>query len=133
MTRDEIKLNIDGKSDQIINLEQIETQLYTELGRKVLPELPEDAYPELVEQIKTNEIILNGLRNEKSFLEEEYQKIIAASTCFYCNAINAEGSVFCEECGKRLGEKPKEYCETCGTINHPGQKFCGECGARLPE
>lgn len=133
MTRDELKINIDGITEKISNLENSATQLYTDLGKKVLPDLPEDAYPEIVAQIKETENNLTGLRFEKNSLEEEYQKIIIASTCFYCKAVNSEGAVFCEECGKKLGEKPKEYCEACGNMNNPGQKFCGECGAKLAE
>jgi len=133
MTREEIKINLEQIIEQISKLEQSESQLYTDLGRKVLPDLPDDAYPELVAEIKLIENNLIGRRYEQNSLEKQYQQIIIAATCFYCKAVNADGSAFCEECGKRLGEKPKEYCEACGTMNHPGQKFCGECGTKLPE
>ena len=132
MTRDEIKTNLDDISEQINKFEQAETQSYAELGRKVLPELSDGAHSELVEQIRTIEKRLIALRNDQISLEAEYQQSVAASTCFFCNAVNADGAVFCEECGKKLG-KPREYCDACGKMNYPGQKFCGECGAKLPE
>ena len=133
MTRDEIKINLDGIIEQLNKLEQSETQSYAELGRKVLPGLAEGTHTDLIAQIRMTEKKLMALRNDQLSLESEYQQSIIAATCFYCKAINSDGAVFCEECGKKLGEKPKEYCEACSTMNYPGQKFCGECGAKLAE
>jgi len=133
MTRDEIKTYLEDIGNQIDGFNQDETQLYAELGRKVLPQLEEGEYSELVAEIKEIEEKLSFLKNEQSSLESDYKKRVADSTCFYCKTVNTEGGLFCEECGKKLGEKPKEYCEACGTMNHPGQKFCGECGGKLPE
>jgi len=114
--------------------EQSETQLYAELGRKVLPELSEadSAHAELVAQIRDIGKKLNALTQDRNSLQKEYDQNIAAATCFFCKAVNAEGAAFCEECGKKLG-KPKEYCEACSTMNYPGQRFCGQCGEKLPE
>ena len=132
MTRNEIKLNLDGIAEQIIKLELSETQSYAELGRRVLPELSNDNYAELISQIRMIEKKLIALRSDQISLDAEYQQRIVDATCFYCKAVNADEAFFCEECGKKIG-KPKEYCDACGTMNNPGQKFCGECGAKLPE
>ena len=133
MTRDEIKTYLEEIAGQIVSFKKSETQLYAKLGKNVLPELEEGKFSELVAEIKEITDKLIFLKNEQASLESEYQKRVIEATCFYCESVNSEGSVFCEECGKKLGEKPKEYCETCGKMNSPGQKFCGECGTRLPE
>jgi len=133
MTRDEIKINIDKIKEQIEQLEQSQMQSYAELGWKVMPELPEGTHAELVQQIKASERTLSDLRNDQASLETEYQERIIAQTCLYCDSVNSDDSAFCEECGKKLGEKPKGYCDECKTRNNPEQRFCGQCGARLPE
>lgn len=77
--------------------------------------------------------------------------------CTQCGKTNAEGVMFCGECGNRMGplkvkclecgsEVPenvkfctscgnnmmKKYiCKNCNTENEKGTKFCGECGTSL--
>ena len=132
MTRDEIKAALDEIPFKIKEIKLAEDNLYAELGKKIFPDLPDDAYPELIAQIKATETRFESLVNEQISMETEFKQRIAAATCFYCKAVNAEGSVFCEECGKKI-EKPREYCDACGTMNYPGQKYCGQCGTKLPE
>lgn len=49
--------------------------------------------------------------------------------CKKCNSENADGAVYCANCGKRLdGKKP---CPACGQFNDEGNTFCNFCGARL--
>ena len=132
MLTEEIKVKLNDIAEQISELKQSERQIYAELGKKLFPEVsgnPEHA--EIAAQINEINEKLNGFREEQANLQGEYNRRIAALTCYYCKTVNADGSSYCEECGAKLGEKPKEYCESCGTMNHPGQKFCGECGTKL--
>jgi len=132
MSIDEMKAKLGEIAGKITELEQSELKLYAELGKKLLPTLADDSENgELVSNIKETGEKLTALRREQSDLEIEKNRHIAELTCFTCKTVNTEGSTFCEECGAKLGEKPKEYCEACGTMNRQGQKFCGECGAKL--
>ena len=133
MTREELKANIDQVTQQIVDLVLLIQNSYAELGRELYPMLANGEYAELTEKIKTAETNLSALKNEQAEMEIEYRRQTENATCFYCKTLNADDAVFCEECGKRLGEKPREYCEACATMNNPGQKFCGECGAKLKE
>ncbi len=47
--------------------------------------------------------------------------------CIQCNADNAEGAKFCNECGAGLAGR----CAGCGSENAPLAKFCNQCGASL--
>jgi len=47
--------------------------------------------------------------------------------CPRCQAENAAGARFCEDCGARL----EAACPSCGTSVTPGKKFCRSCGAAL--
>lgn len=132
MTLDEMKTRLGEIAGQMTDLEQTEYEAYAELGRVVLPELEgRGTHAEIVSRIRETSEKLSALKVETASLEAEQKHRIAAITCYKCNTVSSEGAAFCEECGAKLGEKPKEYCEACGTMNHPGQKFCGECGARL--
>ena len=132
MTMDEITARLQELADQITEQQQTEQRLMAELGRAALPELADR--PEFepgVSQAREAGEKLAGLLEEQDALTKEKADSLAALTCFMCKTVNQDGAVFCEECGARLGEKPREYCEECGTMNHAGQKFCGECGAKL--
>ena len=133
MTREELKIRLDEIAGQIADVEIFAENAYAELGRELYPLLADGECTELAEKIRKTEARLNALKEEQIDVGREYKRLTEASTCFFCKTTNADGAVFCEECGKRLGEKPKEYCDSCGTMNRPGQKFCGECGKRLPE
>ena len=131
---DEIKIRIGEISDEITDLEKAELLSYADLGRKLLPEIRETTeYEAYVDRIKGISARLSFLRTEQSALDIEYKRRIEALTCFYCKTVNLEGAVFCEECGAKLGEKPREYCDVCKTMNRPEQKYCGECGAKLAD
>jgi RNA polymerase subunit RPABC4/transcription elongation factor Spt4 len=45
--------------------------------------------------------------------------------CASCGAMNPATSLFCNQCGTKLG------CPNCGTINRPESKFCRQCGSSL--
>jgi RNA polymerase subunit RPABC4/transcription elongation factor Spt4 len=132
MTPEEIKAKSEATAEQIARLEQAELASLAELGRKLLPGLSDSSeHASLASSIKDMGTKLATLRREKSLLDEEYKQQLAALTCFVCKAVSPTGSRFCEECGGKLGEPPREYCKSCGTMNGPNLKFCGECGARL--
>ena len=133
MTREELKSSIDQTTRNIAEQGALLQNAYADLGKELYPTLASGEYAHLAERIRAAEANLYALRSEQSAMEGEYRRLTESATCFYCKTINADDAAFCEECGKRLGEKPREYCEACGTVNSPGQKFCGECGAKLVE
>ena len=133
MTHEEIHVKIGEIADQITKLEQSKNEAYAELGKQVFPNLADGEYAEISAQIKAADEKLAALRGEQKTIEAEYRRLVESYTCFFCKTVNGEGAVFCAECGSKLGEKPREYCDNCGTMNNTGQKFCGECGTKLPE
>lgn len=56
------------------------------------------------------------------------------ATCKSCGALNDSDAVYCEACGKKLGEEPASQpaseltCSQCGTKNKAGASFCKQCG-----
>jgi len=122
-------------------LEQQRLSVLAEIGEKALTELSDKPeYADLaakaeelvgkIGELKTQE---EALLAEKEQAEKEERERVLKLTCFACKTVNSEGARFCEECGGKLGEPPREYCTACGTLNQPNMKFCGECGARLGE
>ena len=48
--------------------------------------------------------------------------------CPNCGAVNADGEVFCVNCGLKLIIEPvKKYCPNCGTENPSDSEFCTKC------
>jgi ribosomal protein L40E len=47
-----------------------------------------------------------------------------------CNAKNASGAKFCNECGQKLVSATIN-CPQCGAVLSGSAKFCNECGAKL--
>lgn len=128
-------------ADEMTVLEQQRISILVEIGEKALPEFrdkPEFAdlaakaneTTQRLTDLKTQEAALLA---EKEQAEKEERERILKLICFACKTVNPEGAKFCEECGGKLGEPPREYCTACGTMNGIGVKFCGECGARLGE
>jgi len=72
-----------------------------------------------------------ALRAEMERKEREERERIARLTCYKCKTVNPDDARFCEKCGSKLGDPPREYCKNCGLMNQPGMKFCGECGNKL--
>ena len=132
MTFEEMKEKLAEMAGQIDELEKTEFALCAELGKKILPELDQDSeHAPLVGKINETIEKRAELRREEVSLNEEYQNLIKACTCLYCDAVNSVGSAFCEQCGKKLGEIPPGYCTECGWKNDPNMNFCGKCGAKL--
>ncbi|MGA2385205.1 MAG: zinc ribbon domain-containing protein [Candidatus Bathyarchaeia archaeon] len=61
----------------------------------------------------------------------------AASLCEACGASNDIDAVYCQNCGKRLGEETVNVpsseltCSRCGTKNKAQASFCKQCGASI--
>lgn len=49
--------------------------------------------------------------------------------CNYCKAENADDSVYCGNCGKRIDGKIQ--CPNCGDYSDPTETFCTKCGTRI--
>ena len=128
-------------ANEIVAMEDQRHKSYADIGERAFPELRDK--PEFAESVaKVDKILayISELKQkeaellaEKEKREEEERERIAKLTCFTCKTVNSEGSKFCERCGKKLGEPPREYCKACGTMNQPTMKFCGECGQKLDE
>ena len=126
-------------TDKMKVLEQQRLSVLAEIGEKALPELcDKPEYADLAAKVnEAAEKIVDlkqqqaALLAEKKQAEKEERERVLKLTCFACKTVNPEGARFCEECGGKLGEPPREYCKTCGMLNGPTMKFCGECGARL--
>jgi len=123
---------------------KLEKELYkefAEFGIKALPELrdkhgfTEDAakLDVLIAEIRDKGAYEAALLEEKERREKEEEERILKLTCFSCHTVNIDDSVYCENCGVKLGEPPREYCKNCGTMNQPTLKYCGECGTKLDE
>ena len=52
---------------------------------------------------------------------------VATAACPSCQAANAPGAKFCQNCGQPMAA-PKLHCTNCGSELAPGAKFCPECG-----
>ena len=114
---------------------------FAEFVELALPELkskPAFAGPvakieEIIAEIKEHSDRKDALVADQEKAEREEKERLIKCTCVACKTVNPEDAKFCETCGGKLGELPREYCEACCTLNQPGLKFCGECGAKLKE
>ena len=132
---------LDAMKNEIAALEEKRLNALIELGELALPELKGN--PEFFDPVaKIEEMALKIvelkegmtiLEARKAQFELEEKERIARRTCYACNRINPEGAKFCETCGGKLGDLPREFCKNCGTMNQPSLKFCGECGSKLDE
>lgn len=133
MTIDEMTVKLVVLEEEIATTEDSELQASAELGRKAFAEIENNPeYEYLVNRVKSANEKLVELRDEYFNLKDEFAILMEKITCFFCKTVNPENSEFCEECGAKLGVKPREYCINCGTMNRPEQKYCGECGTKLP-
>ena len=137
----DIREKIDAIKAEIATAEEKKVEAFAELGELALPELKNN--PTFAEPVAKLEGLLSEieeLSNKESELASEQEKAekeekerLLKCTCLVCKTVNPEDAKFCETCGGKLGEIPREYCEACGFMNPPGLKFCGACGAQLKE
>lgn len=125
--------------EEVIQLEEEKFKAFADFGEKALPEL-RDKKEFSEEAARIDEIIAGisakgeeetALLLEQEKFEAEERERIMKLTCFSCHKINPDGAVFCENCGAKLGDPPKEYCKKCGFLNQQGMEFCGKCGNKL--
>ena len=137
----DIDERIAALKEEVAGLEEERFKAFAEFGEKAFPEIrKKEGFSEIAEKIDalTVEIDAKGeqekeLLAEQERLEQEEKERILKCTCYSCQYVNTEDAVFCENCGAKLGEPPREYCKNCGTMNQPTLKFCGECGTKLDE
>jgi len=137
----DINEQLNALKDELVKLNEERQEALVEFGEAALAELRENKefseaaakIDELTEKITEKSELETTLLAEKEKQEREERERIVRLTCFSCNTVNPEGAMFCENCGAKLGELPREYCKECGTMNPKGLKFCGECGKKLEE
>jgi len=137
----DINERIEALKEEVAQLEIDKVAALAEFGEKAISELRDKkGFAEDAEKIDAimAEIDAKGeeekaLLEEKEKLEEEEKEKLMKRTCFSCNTVNPEDAAFCENCGSKLGEPPKEYCKACGFMNQPDMAFCGKCGSKLGE
>ena len=125
----------------LADLADMQKALFMEIGELAIPDLRGKAkYSEQVEKLDDIKAKIEELNErettllaEKAAYEKAERERLAKVTCFKCGKVNPDDAKFCEGCGGKLGELPREYCKKCGTINHPNLKFCGECGNKLDD
>ncbi len=124
---------------EAVAVESRRLEVLAEIGAKALPEVRSRAdfaepVSRLVDAERRAEEIrarTEQLREEKRLYERAEKTRLARYTCVVCKKLNDTNARFCEECGKPVGELPREFCKACCTMNQLGLKFCGECGTRL--
>ena len=128
-------------ADSLLEIEEQKTAVLARLGEKALPGLVDDPdYASFVSEVKDLDAQTVALGVEREDLLVAKERFIreqkedeARRTCVKCSMVSAEGARFCEECGAKIGDLPREFCKECCTLNHQGLKFCGECGTKLDE
>lgn len=81
---------------------------------------------------------VEGLK-DKLWIAGKYDVLFSESQpiCQSCGACNDADAVFCQNCGKRLGEEPANMpaseltCSRCGAGNVGQASFCKQCGMPL--
>ena len=137
----DIKEQLTAVKEELAAAEEKKLIAFAEFGELALPELKNNPafagsaanLENILADIKTLSDRETELIAEQAKAEREEKEQLIKRTCFLCKTVNPDDAKFCESCGGKLGELPREYCEACCTVNPPGLKFCGECGAKLKE
>ena len=53
--------------------------------------------------------------------------------CPKCEALLADGQLFCSECGEKLVVEKNNKCTMCGAEIQEGNQFCSSCGNKIEE
>jgi ribosomal protein L40E len=97
----------------------------------------EEQFQQLIETISAIDALKDKLwiAGKWSALRNES---LMTPTCESCGSSNDPDAVYCQSCGKRLGEEtintqpPLELtCSSCGTKNQAHASFCKQCGAAM--
>ena len=97
----------------------------------------EEQFQQLFETIQTVE----GLK-DKLWISGKFTTLCGESimtpVCKFCGASNDPDAVYCQSCGKRLGDETvniepssKLTCSSCGTKNKAQASFCKRCGTAI--
>ena len=98
---------------------------------EVIPEpvveeiIPEPVVEEIIPEPVVEEVIPEPVAEEKA--------APAGNVCPQCGFENADGDMFCMECGCNMAApvELKLYCPACGQENSEGDAFCMKCGQSL--
>ncbi len=133
--------------NEVDELKQQETDLYTEIGRKAVEQYGPEAFGDIADRLKLIQVNLEAAQEkwqtakaekeqrdaeEKAAQEQRAAAARAARmerTCPQCGTENPEGTKFCQECGSKLGAQ--NNCPACGHANPIRVKFCQECGNKM--
>jgi hypothetical protein len=136
MPTDDPQVNLMNAQNQVNDLKEQETAVYTEIGKLAYGQNP-DAFPaqaNKLQLIQANlaeaQSALDQQTQQKQAADEAAEAAAAALACPSCGYQNPEGVKFCQECGTKLGSGA-ELCPSCGQENPPGTRFCGGCGAKI--
>lgn len=132
MPQDDPNTKLFTLSSEANDLQQQETQLYANIGKRVFDSISENpAYSDVLEELHSVQRRLKQVQNQLKAAQDEkeaLERMAEALRCPDCNTENPEGVKFCKECGCKLGTAA---CSKCGTVNPPQTRFCSECGNKL--
>lgn len=132
MPQDDPNTKLFTLGNELSDLQQQETQLYADIGKKAFESILENpAYSDILEELQSVQRRLKQIQNQLKAAQEEkenLEKKAEALLCPECGTENPEGVKFCKECGCKMGDI---FCGKCGTKNPPQTKFCSECGNKL--
>lgn len=110
--------------------------LYSEIGYQVYCTYKENPIPEVAEQFKKVDEILETIEECGSKIKE----INAGNMCPECGAKIRPNMKFCSGCGLKLNmeelkkeEEKREvsYCMECGDPIEPDDEYCMNCGTKI--
>ena len=140
MPQDDPSMKAFNAQKELADLQKQESEIYAQIGRKVMEQGGEANYPAEADKLKLIKSNINATQakiqetqDAAKAAEAAQQQADQARTCPNCGHVNPEGTGFCQECGTKLGAPSKAFCGQCGQENPPGTKFCGSCGARIGE
>lgn len=136
MPQDDPNVILMNAQNEVNDLKNQETAVYTEIGRLAYAQNP-DAFPEQKNKLQliganlsAAEAKMNAKQQEMKAAEQEKKAAEERSSCPSCGTRNPDGVKFCQECGAKLGPS-KAFCTGCGQENPAGTRFCGNCGKQM--
>lgn len=112
-----------------------------QIVEEVIPEpvveevIPEPVVEEVIPEPVVEEVIPEPVVEEviPEPVAEAVAPAAAGNVCPQCGFENADGDIFCMECGCNMAApvELKLYCPACGQENSEGDMFCMKCGQSL--
>lgn len=132
MPQDDPNTKLFTLGTELNDLQQQETQLYANIGKKVFPSISSNPeYGDIILELQSVQRRISQINAQLKAAQEEkeaQERKTQSLCCPSCGTENPEGVKFCKECGAKMGSSP---CAQCGTVNPPNTRFCGECGNQL--